>query len=79
MTIEDTKVAGPARPRPSAERMRVYRKRQQRGERCVRILIGRAEIDRLIDKGYLGPEEREDADALEFAANSFISAALLDP
>jgi hypothetical protein len=66
-----------AAPQSGAERMRRYRKRQRDGERCVRILIGRAEIDRLIDKGYLGPEEREDADALEFAASSFISEALL--
>jgi hypothetical protein len=60
-----------------AERMRLYRKRQRRGERCVRIPIGPAEIDRLIEKGYLGPGEREDLDALEFAASSFISDALL--
>jgi hypothetical protein len=57
--------------------MKLYRKRQRRGERCVRILIGPAEIDRLIDKGYLGPGEREDAEALQFAASSFISQALL--
>jgi hypothetical protein len=60
----------------AAERMRRYRKRQRRGQRCVRILIGPAEIDRLIDKGYLGPEEREDAEALQFAASSFISETL---
>jgi hypothetical protein len=51
--------------------MRLYRKRQRRGERCVRIPIGPAEIDRLIEKGYLGPGEREDVEALEFAASSF--------
>jgi hypothetical protein len=60
----------------AAERMRRYRKRQRRGQRCVRILIGPAEIDRLIDKGYLGPEEREDVEALQFAASSFISETL---
>jgi hypothetical protein len=40
-----------------AERMRRYRKRQRHGERCVRILIGVVEINRLIEKGYLGPGE----------------------
>jgi hypothetical protein len=65
-------------PQSAAERMRRYRKRQRRGERCVRIPIGTAEIDRLIEKGYLGPGEREDVEALEFAASSVISKALLD-
>jgi hypothetical protein len=56
--------------------MRRYRKRQRHGERCVRILIGVAEIDRLIDKGYLGPGEREDVEALGFAASSALSEIL---
>jgi hypothetical protein len=56
--------------------MRRYRKRQRCGERCVRVLIGVAEIDRLIEKGYLGPAEREDVEALEFAASSALSALL---
>ena len=60
-----------------AQRMRRYRKRQRRGLRSVRIVISRAEIDRLIEKAYLGPAEREDAEALEFAASSFLSDALL--
>ena len=77
MTIEDTKIAGMPRPRSPAARMRLYRKRQRSGERCLRILISPTEIDRLIDKGYLGPGEREDAEALEFAASSFFSEALL--
>jgi hypothetical protein len=65
-----------ARQSPAA-RMKLYRERRRRGQRCVRIFIGPAEIDRLIDKGYLGPGEREDAEALQFAASSLISQALL--
>jgi hypothetical protein len=57
--------------------MRLYRKRQRRGLRCVRIQIGCAEIDGLIAKGYLARSEKEDIKALEFAATSFISDKLL--
>jgi hypothetical protein len=63
-------------PRSPAERMRAYRRRRRRGLRNIRIQIGPAEIDALIEKGYLLQTDREDAEALEFAASSFISESL---
>jgi len=63
-------------PQSGAERMRRYRKRQSRGQRCLRIQIGRAEIDGLVQAGYLAPDMRESTADLEFAASSFISDRL---
>ena len=57
--------------------MRAFRHRRRRGVRCVRVQVGRAEVDGLVAKGYLPPGDRENTEALEFAASSFISDALL--
>jgi hypothetical protein len=35
-----------------------------------------ADIKELMKRGYLGPNDREDVSALEFAASSFISDSL---
>ena len=59
-----------------AARMRVCRLRQRRGTRCVRVAISPTEIDGLIAKGYLGPEEREDREAIGAAASWFLSDVL---
>jgi hypothetical protein len=69
--MDDLKIVGAPRRSP-AERMRVYRKRRRRGQRCIRIQIGVSEITALIKKGYLGSADREDIEALEFAVSSFI-------
>ena len=58
--------------------MRRYRKRQRRGQRCIRISIDAAEVAALAEKGYLDLVEREDIGALEFAMSAFLSDALLD-
>lgn len=60
-----------------AERMRRYRKRQKRGFRIVRIQIGLAEIEGLIERGYLSRGDKENVKAVEFATNDFVSEALL--
>ncbi len=57
----------------AAERMRVYRERQRRGLRCVRVQISHVEIDGLIKKHYLDPADRDDLDALEAALDAFVS------
>jgi hypothetical protein len=57
--------------------MRRYRKRQKRGFRVVRIQIGLAEIEGLIERGYLSRVEKENVKAVEFATNDFFSEALL--
>jgi hypothetical protein len=73
-------VAEPASP-PSAAalRMRAFRRRRRTGSRCVQIQIGPREIDRLIAKGYLGPQEREDLEGIGAAASWFLAEALLGP
>ena len=57
--------------------MRRYRKRQKRGFRIVRIQIGLAEIEGLIERGYLPRGDKENVKAVEFATDDFLSEALL--
>ena len=64
-------------PTSAAERMRRYRKRQRRGQRVVRVQIGPIEIDGLIDKRYLAPDDKENTEALEFAVGAYVSDSLL--
>ena len=61
----------------AAERMRRYRKRQKRGFRIVRVQIGLAEIEGLIERGYLKRGDRENVKAVEFATNDFVFESLL--
>ena len=66
-------------PSPSAaERMRLYRKRRRRGCRHVRILVHRAEIEALVAKGYLAPEERDNTEALQFAISGLLTQLVSD-
>ena len=57
--------------------MRRYRKRKKRGFRIVRIPIGLAEIEGLIERGYLSRGDKENVMAVESATNDFLSEALL--
>jgi hypothetical protein len=41
----------------------------------VRIELAPADIKELVQRGYLGPDDREDLSAIEFAATAFISDA----
>jgi hypothetical protein len=59
-----------------AARMRTYRRRRRRGTRCVRVAVSPTDIDGLIAKGYLGPDEREDRQAIGAGASWFLSDAL---
>jgi hypothetical protein len=61
----------------AAKRMRLYRKRRRRGQRCVRISIDAAVVAALAEKGYLDLPERDDIGALEFAVSAFLSDTLL--
>jgi hypothetical protein len=60
----------------SAERMRHYRKRRRRGQRIIRLQIGLAEIDALVSRGFLRPNDREDTDAIVYGMSAFIDEAL---
>jgi hypothetical protein len=67
----------PARTSQSpAERMRLYRRRRRRGRRVVRVEIDAAEVEALVRRGYLEPKDREDASAIEAAANAAMSDLL---
>ena len=59
-----------------AQRMRSYRQRQRRKWRSVRIEISAVEIDALMKRRYLDPENRDDVTAVGEAATAFISDAL---
>jgi hypothetical protein len=65
-------------PTSAAERMRRYRKRQRRGQRIVRLQIGPAEIEALVSRGYLGPNDREDTIAIQFGMSALVDQALGD-
>ncbi len=59
--------------RSPAERMRLYRRRQQRGWLSIRIEITPDEIDELIKRRYLEPEDRKNVRAIEDAATAFFA------
>jgi hypothetical protein len=47
--------------------MRAYRRRHRGGLRYVKVQVGRAELDGLVEKGYLSPDKRKDLHAIELA------------
>jgi hypothetical protein len=47
-----------------AERMRAYRRRRRHGLRCVKVRVGRADLDGLVEKGHLSPDKRKDLHAI---------------
>ena len=73
----ETKAAPIRSPSPSAKRMRLYRRRRQRGLRPFQIQLGRMDIEALIAKGYLDSNDREDSFAIAQAADAFITDALV--
>lgn len=63
---------------PAAERMRLYRKRRRRGMHSLRTSLHVTQIDRLIRKGLLRQEDRDDLEALRRAIDALINTALDD-
>jgi hypothetical protein len=61
---------------PAAERMRALRKRRRQGVRCIRISLRVTQINRLIRKGFLSREDRDDLEALQWAIDVLIDTAL---
>ena len=55
-----------------AERMRAYRHRRRVGVRRLEVQLGRAELDRLVTKGYLPSDKRDDRQAIETAIESLL-------
>jgi hypothetical protein len=56
----------------AAERMRLYRKRRRVGLRWLPIELGEAEIDKLIRKGHLKADMRNDAGAIITALYDYL-------
>jgi hypothetical protein len=54
-----------------------YRQRRREGMRCVKLLLRVTEVDGLIRLGYLEQELRNDPSAIQVAAETLISDALL--
>jgi hypothetical protein len=52
--------ATPTTRSAAAERMRLHRKRQRQGLRCLTVELRETEIDTLIQRGLLKPEMRND-------------------
>ena len=69
MNIDDPSDGLPsdAGPKSVAERMRAYRRRRRSGLRYVKVRVGRAELDGLVEKGYLSPDKRKGLHAIELA------------
>jgi hypothetical protein len=63
-------------PLSPAERTRLYRKRRRQGMLSVRVRPGPVDIAELVKRRYLEPEAREDLNAIEQAADAFISVSL---
>jgi hypothetical protein len=66
-------------PQPSAAaiRARAHRRRRRKGQRCVSITLDPVEIDGLVEKGYLSSTDRDNAAAIQFAAECCLSDVLL--
>jgi hypothetical protein len=60
----------------SARRMRIHRERRRQGLLCVTTLLGRAQIEGLIRRGWLPREERADRAAVQRALYSYLSDVL---
>ena len=63
-------------PSTVAERMRRHRRRRRLGRRLIGLEIDAAEVDSLINQGYLDAKDRDHLEAIEFAANAFFSDAV---
>jgi hypothetical protein len=59
MTTEPQSVQPPRKAQSGAERMRAYRRRRRSGLRCVKVRVGRADLEGLVEKGYLSPDKRK--------------------
>jgi hypothetical protein len=60
----------------AAERMRLHRERRRRGLRCVTIEVRRSEVDTLIARRLLAPEEQGDGRALRRAIHKLLDVTL---
>jgi hypothetical protein len=62
---------------PAAERMRRHRRHRRFKRILVRVDLEPAEVEVLVERGYLDPKDRKNFVEIEAAANAFISDALV--
>ena len=61
---------------PGAQRMRHYRERRRRRLRCVTIEVRHSEVDTLVARRLLAPEEQGDGRALRRAIHKLLDLTL---
>jgi hypothetical protein len=64
---------------PAAKRMRLYRRRQRSGSRPLTVEIHPMEIEALVKRAYLKPNDRDDWSEIQFAVRAFLSDQLMAP
>jgi hypothetical protein len=64
---------------PAAIRMRLYRRRRRSGSRPLTVEVHPVEIEALVKRSYLKPDERDDRRKIQIAVRAFLSDQLLAP
>ena len=64
-------------PKTPAERICLFRRRQKFRRQLVMVEVDPREVDTLIDRGYLEPQDRDDREALAAAVRGCFSDALM--
>jgi len=65
------------RPTLAAERMRLHRQRRRKGLRCFSVELRETEVDRLVNRGLLMRETRQNYDAVLKAFYAFLDRTLV--
>jgi hypothetical protein len=67
--------------RSAADRVRSYRHRRRRGLRCIRVQVGRAELDGLVAEGYVLRGDGDNIARIALAINdrNFIGSMVRSP
>jgi hypothetical protein len=59
--------------------MRLFRRRRKFRRQVVKVEVDPGEVDALIDRGYLQPNDRDDRELLAAAVTACFSDALMTP
>ena len=64
-------------PKAPAERIRLFRRRRKFRRHLVTVEVDPREVDALIERGYLEPQDRDNREALAAAVNACFSDTLM--
>ena len=64
-------------PKTPAERIRLFRRRQRFRRQLVTVEVDPREVDALVDRGYLEPQDRDDREAFAADVNGCFSDAFM--